>query len=206
MWRSEDFLDAVQETLNVGVGQAARSLSEMVGSDSEIELTVPKVTLSKVDELCYQDGCNTDMISCVKQSFEGAINGSSFLVFSQRASLEPVRLILGNETPADKISSLESEALCEIGNIILNASLSSFAQLLEQELITHVPKVLSGEWGDIFFQTQHTNQDRESQRVLCMNVSFRLEQADLTGQLGFALDTKSTETLGHAIHSLLGNI
>ena len=205
MWYSDDFLDALQETLNVGVGKAAKSLSEMIGPDSEVDLTVPRVTMRALDREQHFKLEDSDIISCVKQNFEGAIRGNSFLVFPEDQSLELIRLILGNEVPAKHVSDLESEALCEIGNIILNAALSCLAELLDAELLTHVPKVLTGNWQEIFSTPSQSAKTETPNAVLYMDVSFRLLKADLSGCLGFVLDVESSTVISKAIESLISS-
>ena len=82
-------LDALTEIFNHGVGQAARSLSEL--AHEEVCLTVPKVQeLAKRDITDRMDAQGADRICAVRQAFTGAINTEALLMFPVKQSLQLV--------------------------------------------------------------------------------------------------------------------
>ena len=126
--------DALGELLNIGMGRASASLSEMVGE--EVELSVPKVdTLSRDEAIIRINSLVGNKVTAIKESFKGAFWGDALLLFPENHSLELVRALIKDDTlPAEMISEMEQEALTEVGNIILNACLGSLANIFQENL------------------------------------------------------------------------
>ena len=124
--------DALGELLNIGMGRASASLSEMVGE--EVELSVPKVdTLSRDEAIIRINSLVGNKVTAIKESFKGAFWGDALLLFPENHSLELVRALIKDDTlPAEMISEMEQEALTEVGNIILNACLGSLANIFQE--------------------------------------------------------------------------
>lgn len=128
------FIDAVTEVLNIGMGSAAASLSEMV--NEEIKLSTPGVEfVSRLEATALlSTKAKTDMVSGVYQSFDGAFAGDALLLFPEQQSLELVRAVLQeDDITLEELTDMEQEAMIEIGNVILNACLCSIADMFSQE-------------------------------------------------------------------------
>ncbi|NJO17669.1 MAG: hypothetical protein HC877_18615 [Thioploca sp.] len=124
--------DAIVELLNIGMGVAARSLSEMV--NEEISLSIPNLEmLSRQSAATHLNGESPITIAAVKQCFKGAVWGEALLLFPQDKSLELVQLLMKG-VPHEMLNELAQDALVEIGNIILHACLASLANLLAIDL------------------------------------------------------------------------
>jgi len=122
-------LDALTELVNLGIGQAANSLAEMVRD--EVTLSVPKVALVSREEAIRTLGeREAKNLVAVHQVFEGDITGRALLIFPEARSLELVRAVIGGSLSIEEIIELEQEALAETGNIILNGCLATMANQL----------------------------------------------------------------------------
>lgn len=182
--------DMVGELLNMGIGRAAESLSEM--TNEEVLLTVPKLELLSRDELTVRMASEEEHpLRAVRQPFTGALSGEGLICFPEERSLELVRIALQEDIPLEQMTELDEEALLEVGNIILNACLSSFSDTLDLEVATGLPRPLSGHRAEIVAQLQ-TDGDGV---VFFMSICFTLKGRDITGAVTFVLDVGSLSTL-----------
>ncbi|MDJ0836123.1 MAG: chemotaxis protein CheC [Acidobacteriota bacterium] len=189
---SETQIDLLKETFNIGVGQAAASLSELAGGE-EIMLSVPTLEFKTLQELetdiRHSSG---DQVCGVSETFRGPFDGTAMMLYSEEESLELVKIMLGETIPVEELSEMEGEALTEVGNIVLNAVISALADLFESEIITEVPLLHTGECAHVL---EKTLGDGTGRAVLHLQMDFSLASQNLEGHIGFFLDVASVDTL-----------
>jgi chemotaxis protein CheC len=152
---TEDEKDTLKELFNIGIGRAASSLSEMV--DDEVFLSVPYLTIvSREEAIEMIVERATDNITAIEQQFQGFFSGTALLVYPESSSLELVRTLIGDDIPLESLTELEQESLLEVGNVILNACLGSFANMMELELDFDLPEYFKGNCRALL-STQHSN-------------------------------------------------
>lgn len=130
--------DFLKEVLNIGLGRASAALGEMTGS--RIDMAVPTVTVCDPDKLSSHISiAGNDDVFTVTQSFSGILSGDVVLVmtgFSGR--------VLTNRLCADMASSSDldcnvEEVVTEVGNIIINSFIGSWAPMFADQFEFGVP-------------------------------------------------------------------
>lgn len=184
-------LDLLKEAFNIGVGQAAFALSELAGNE-EILLSVPEVSVKTVSHLLAEIvGESGEQVCGICETFGGLFPGKAMLLYSEEESLELVREMLSETVPVELMSEMEGEALCEVGNIVLNACISSLANLLEGEITTEVPTMSIGTPEMVLKQSLG-----EGERpLLHLRMFFDYAPKELSGRIGFMLELPSAERL-----------
>ena len=180
-------VDALTELVNLGVSQAAVRLRAMV--EEEILLTVPAMSVVSPDQAAEMvGGARVGELVAVEQVFEGEVSGRALLIFPEANSLELVRAVIREDAPADQIAELAPEALCETGNIVLQACLGTIANMLERTLVLAVPSLRRGRAQDLFA--------RESQgTVLFVYINFALRGRRIRGYIALLMDLPSMRAL-----------
>ena len=190
--------DVLTEAFNLGMGLAASSLSQMIGE--EITLSVPSLLLlerqAAAEKLAKENVVN---VTGVQQQFDGPFSGNALLLFPVERSLSLVKLLLKDTVPADEMTGLQEEALCEIGNIILNAGLSSIANMFDHEINSDLPVFIEGKSIEVM------NANEEDTHVFFMQVDFSILSEDINGYVIYLLDTKSIHDLEKSINKYLEN-
>lgn len=185
--------DLLKESLNVGVGLAAQGLSELA-SGEEILLSVPEIHIISIQQLALEiENHAGDRVTTVTERFSGPFNGRAMMFYSQRESLELVKLMLGETIPAEQLSEMEAEALCEVGNIVLNACISSLANLLGEHIESEIPFIEAGNIHDILRRPQ--SEDPQDDLVIYLKMNFSMAVHKLNGHIGFFLDLDSISVL-----------
>ncbi|CAM2007422.1 hypothetical protein [Acanthopleuribacter pedis] len=197
---SENHADLLKETLNLGVGAAADALSEIAGGE-EIILTVPQLQLMSTAQLARQV-CDVsgEEICSVTETFRGPFSGKAMMLYSQRESLELVRLMLGDMIPVEQIREMEGEALCEVGNIVLNACLASLADMIGSELQTDIPELKVGQIEQVL------SLEDEEHSILYLRMDFTMARHNLQGHIGFVFDLDSVTALIACLENYLKSI
>ena len=114
--------DILTELVNIGVGRAACTLSEMV--DSRVGLKVPSVHLAplSIEQLVRQSG-EADTISVVLQSFSGRLSGMAALLISSASARSLVAILTGKPSESCEIDVEREGVITEVGNIVINGVL-----------------------------------------------------------------------------------
>ena len=187
--------DALTEAANIAMGRAATSLRHIV--HEEVVLTVPSIDiLSESEVLNIVQKAGESHLIAVREDFRGLFSGRALLIFPETSSLELVRAIVGRETSLEEIAELETEAIGETGNIVLNCWIATLANLLKHNLVMSVPKVIRGNSTAIF----------ESPRVnliLFLHIDFAVRDDKIRGYLALLMDLPSMDALRALIQDFI---
>jgi len=200
--------DAVTEILNIAIGQAAASLSQLV--EDEVRLSVPFVDFLTPSQAALRLESETQggESVAVRQHFDGRFYGDILLIFPEKKSLDLVRHMLGDQVPLDQLTELEQEALMEVGNIILNACLGSLANQLGMPVESSLPSYVRGRGAKILDLGARKAIVEGEEMVMFLHVDFSLLKKDVHGYLAFVMDIISArhfiEAVGDYVNKRLG--
>ena len=181
--------DALGEIFNIGVGRAASSLSQIV--NDEVLLSAPEVMVVHREQAAkVLLGAELNQFSTVSQSFSGPFDAQAMLVFPESNALEIVRLMVGPHMSIEELSEFEQEAMCEIGNIILNACMSSLADIFHIRFESTLPL---HRFGDTY--NLPILDGDEEQMVLLLQVDMIISQQRIQGHILFLLSVPSMSAL-----------
>ena len=177
--------DAIVELFNIGMGQPAAALSEMIGE--EVLLSVPALEVSTRQLIAEQVA--PARVCAVRETFTGPFAGEAMLIFPEEGGLALVRRLIPGE--GDTAGEVEQDALAEIGNIILNGCLASFSNLIDGEVAGSVPDYRAGPPGQLIGGT--------GEPVLFVRIDVALAAGDAHGHVLFLLDIASLDAFREAI-------
>jgi chemotaxis protein CheC len=188
--------DALIELLNIGFGRAAASLSELTGH--RVLLEVPQVSVHPIDDLnrtlrVYLD----DQVATVHQIFSGPVGGDALLILNHAAA-GMLKELLTNEPPLPlPIDASAREVLTEVGNILLNACLGTFGNILQVQVSFSVPHLNLDTLHDVM---KSLLVNREGLRyALVVHAGFKLRDAEVKGYLVIVLSVASLDRLIRAV-------
>ncbi len=193
--------DALTEAFNIGVGQAASMLSDLIAT--RIELRVPRVMLCEPQaaiEYFREHGLDDAM--AVLQGFKGPINGQACLVFPKHDGVTLAQLLVDDETASEKMNTEFSGVLIEAGNIVLNGVMGAIANLLDYKFGYDVPDICEHSFCvDIFGAQTDENPNRSS--YLLANTTFTVANKDIQGSILIAFEIGAVKTLTKALDALV---
>ncbi len=191
--------DALAEIFNIGVGRAAASLSQIV--KEEIELSAPTVLFLPPEEVQGTlIGTEFNQLSLVSQDFHGPFNARAMLLFPEKNALVIVGHMLGEIVPPEELSEYEQEAMCEVGNIILNACISALADLFGTEFEGSLPEYQYAEKDTLDLLGAIGG---GVPVVLVVQINLTIRQQCIQGHLMFLLSVSSLQELLDSIDRFL---
>src|SRR5918993_1204156 len=188
--------DALVELLNIGFGRAAASLSQLTGH--RVLLEVPHVTIHPVDELSasLERVIQTEVAS-VHQIFSGPVAGDALLILDQSGASMLKELLTNEPALPLSIDASAREVLTEVGNILLNACLGTFGNLLKVQVTFSVPQLNLESLGAIL-ESLRVNQEGVKY-ALVVHAGFKLRDAEVRGYLVIVLSVASLDRLIRAV-------
>ena len=199
---SDQQADALAEIFNVGAGHAAASLSEIVGD--EVLLSIPRIAFCRRDELADNlQSLQGDRLGAVRQDFSGPFTLNASLLFTEDKALEIVREMLGSQVGLDDLPEFEQEAMCELGNIILNACMAAISDMLGIEMNSTLPAYRVDRMDVVL---QELTADAGQPVVLVLHIDLTIEKRETHGALVFLLSSASFHDLIAAVDKFLARI
>jgi chemotaxis protein CheC len=188
--------DALTELINIGFGRAAASLSRITGY--RVLLDVPSVAVHTMDEL---RGVLASMvhgeIATVHQVFSGPVAGDAFLALDGRAASLLKELLTNEPALPLRLDASTQEVVTEVGNILLNACLGTFGNLLKVHVSFSVPKLSIDSLGFVLDSVMIGQQ--ELRYALVVHAGLRLRADTVRSYLIIVLSVASLDLLVQAV-------
>ena len=188
--------DALIELLNIGFGRAAASLSKLTGH--RVLLDVPQITLQPIEDVGDTLGRVVQgPVASVHQIFSGPVAGDALLILDESGAAMLKELLTNEPALPLSIDASAREVLTEVGNILLNACLGTFGNLLKVQVTFSVPH-LSIE--DVAPTLESLIVHQEGLKyALIVHAGFRLRDTEVTGYLVIVLSVASLDRLIRAV-------
>ena len=190
--------DALVELLNIGFGRAGSALSKLTGQ--RVLLEVPEVAIYPVAQLDASLGrVSAEKVASIHQVFTGPVGGDALLILDPVAASTLKELLTDEPALPLELDASSREVLTEVGNILLNACIGTFGNLLRVAMSFSVP--------DIDVASLHSIMDRlaaagDAMRyALVVTAGFRLREAEVTGYVVIVLTVQSLTRLLIAVEA-----
>ncbi len=198
MMLSERQNDALTELINIAFGRTASALSELTGH--RVLLESPKVAVLRLAELVtalteYVPG----LVASVHQNFSGPIAGDALLILSQSGAAALTGLLTTGTASVDRLDESAREVLTEVGNILLNACLGMFGNLLGVRVTFSVPSLHLESAEELVASI--TRGDSGTRHALVVSMAFRVKDSSVTGFLALVLGVASLDQLMEHVES-----
>jgi chemotaxis protein CheC len=188
--------DALIELLNIGFGRAGASLSQLTGH--RVVLEVPEVAIYPIEEVTesLERVIRTEVAS-VHQIFSGPVAGDALLILDQSGASMLKELLTDEPALPLALDASAREVITEVGNILLNACLGTFGNLLKVHVSFSVPQLTLESVGAIL-ESLRVYQDAV-QYALVVHAGFKLRDAEVKGYLVIVLSVASLDRLIRAV-------
>jgi chemotaxis protein CheC len=115
--------EKLAKIINRGTGRAVQGFQEIIGESQPYWLEKNGIDVHTLQ-------LNAGNYGVVEQEFTGLLNGKVLVLFTAENVQCILKKILGDEMDAQGLNDIESEAMGELGNIMVNAGLSAIADSL----------------------------------------------------------------------------
>jgi chemotaxis protein CheC len=191
--------DALTEVLNIATARTAAALSEL--SNQRVVLDVPELAIHPIGELAgaLRAFIQGDIVT-VHQIFSGPVAGDALLLLGHEAAITLSSLMINDSVQPKRLNASAREVLTEVGNILLNACMGIFGDLLQVRVSFAVPRLHLDDLTALL--NSLTIGQEELQYALVVLTTFRLRDSEVNGYLVLVLGVASLDHLLQAIEHL----
>lgn len=179
-------IDALKELINVAYGRAAGALSALL--DEYIVLTAPVAQFLSIDGVGPAlENLVGPQVSSVHQIFSGSIAGHALILFDAEAVEVLMSLLPGGGAFAG--TQIQSDALAELGNVVLQSAIGICGDVLNVDVRFSVPNVSVKSVGELLASL--VLDGRQMQVALVIQTRFEVARRQLYGHLAIILGVTS---------------
>jgi chemotaxis protein CheC len=183
--------DALTELINIGYARAAAALSDLTGH--RISLDVPEVAIHLIPEIKEKlQLVIKGEVASVNQIFSGPISGNAILLLDREAALL-LNSLLTDRSETPELDGAAREVITEVGNIVLNACLGAFGNLLKVQVSFTVPYLQVEKVEKVLRSI--TVEGDELEYALIIHTRFQMRGGNVSGYLVIILGVTSLQTL-----------
>ncbi len=174
-------IDALREIGNVGAGNAATALAQMI--NSKIDMNVPKVSILPFNEVADQVGGADRHVMGIYLHVVGSAPASILFMLPVEQASRLVQMLMGgnvDEIKTDDFSDMEISAMMELGNIISATYLNAMAMFTQLKFIPSVP-ALGIDMAAALLDAILAVFGEIADHVLVLETAFKKEDHDIVG-------------------------
>ena len=191
--------DAIAELINIAFARTGAALSELTGH--RVLLNAPEVSVHLTTEL---PGALAKFIpgeiASIHQVFGGPVAGDALLLLNHDGAVHLTDLLTeGSAPPSSRLDESAREVLTEVGNILLNACLGMFGNLLDVRVSFSVPRLHLDTLDDLLASL--ISGDKEPQYALVIYTAFQIRDSSVKGFLVMVLSVSSLDRLIHEVEA-----
>lgn len=185
-------LNALQELVNIGGGNAATSLSKLIGKP--VHMSLPTVEEMPYEHVFQSVRSDADFVKAILMPLSDTNQGSFLFVMSEESAEDWTRLLFYGEQNLSK--ELTDSALQELVNILVHSFLNAVIDLLGVNLMAKVPILIEDMFGSIL-SSLYMEQQHYDECVIILKTAFFCEGEQIEGSLYFVPGPGILEKLLH---------
>lgn len=172
-------IDVFREIANIGSGNAATALANML--NKKVDMDVPKVKILEFKDVTEMLGGAEVIVVGILLKVAGDLTGNMMFILEKSSAHILVNMLMGRpwtvDEQTDEFSEIEISALKEIGNILAGSYLSALTPLTGLRIlpsvpdmaidmagaILSVPAIQFGKLGDtvLYIETEFSEDDKK---------------------------------------------
>ncbi|WP_020410018.1 hypothetical protein [Hahella ganghwensis] len=198
---TRDQLNALQEIINIAMGQGADRLARLI--ETFVVLSVPKLYAVKSSEDIHQahQKMSEQPVITTRQSFIGPFRGEVLVIFGVNGANELAELMGYVDKGEEQI---KEELILDLTNLLVGACVSGICEQLKLESSTFSSPGLFFEGGslDAFMQGKAL----KDSKALLVEIQFRIESHAFACELLICISDASIKAVSDAVDRLIDSV
>ncbi|MBA3533767.1 MAG: chemotaxis protein CheC [Ardenticatenales bacterium] len=196
---TEQQSDSLTELINIAFSRTAAALSDLTGQ--RVFMDMPEIAIYPIADLVGAlETVVPEEITTVHQIFEGPVGGDALLLLDYEGAVKLAEMLTDEHHATHRLDASDREVLTEVGNILLNACLSMFGNILEVHVSFSVPRLRLEALSQLL---ESLIIRKEGLRyALVAHTAFRLHDSAVEGHLIIVLGVTALDRLLQAVDTL----
>lgn len=190
-------LDALREIGNIGAGNSATALSQLI--NRRIDMNVPKVTIVPLDEVPELVGGPEAVVVGVFLRVYGRAPSNILFLLPQECAFYLVDTLLGKKRGETQfLDVMDESALMEIGNILAGSYLNALFTFTNLALLPSIP-ALAMDMAGAILNVVLVQLGQMGDHALVIETKFESDDDGINGHFFLVPDPGSLETILTAV-------
>ena len=186
-------IDCLQEMGNIGSGNAASSLSAMLGKT--VTMHVPKISVLDYQSVIDVMGGPEKIITAILVLFKGDIKGMMMFLLENAFDEIVVNTFMGKQNiDVTKMDEADSSAVKEMGNIMAGAYLSALAAMAEFTVEMDPPSMTVDMMGAVM-NAPMVSLHEVGDKVLFIDEGFKIDNVEINADIILVPEMESLDIL-----------
>ena len=190
-------LDALREIGNIGAGNSATALSQVV--NKKIDMNVPRVALIPIEDVPDLVGGPEEIVVAVFLRVYGKAPGNILFLMPRKNAFYLVDGVMGKPLgTTQSLDEMDISALKEVGNILTGSYLNSFFHFTNISMIPSIPSLTIDMAGAIL-NIVLVQLGQMGDHAMVIETKFLAEDDSINGHFFLVPDPGSLSTLVKAV-------
>jgi len=187
--------DALTELINIAFARTGAALSDLTGH--RVLLEPPNVAVHLTSELDGELGRFVPgEVAWIHQIFDGPVSGDALLLLNYDGAVQLTELLTDHPNN-QRLDESAREVLTEVGNILLNACLGVFGNVLRVHVGFSVPRLRLDSVDELISWLKEGR--NETRYALVVFTKFQVRDSEVNGYLVLVLNMAAFDRLVHEI-------
>jgi len=179
---SEMQLDVLKEIGNIGAGNAATALSNMIEKNVGIE--VPKVHVVDLSEIYRVFSSPEEISASTVVPIKGEAPGKMLMIFNSESAKKLISFLIGQKPEnLTELDEMQSSVLKEIGNIMCSSYIIALSNFTSLFMETDVPMLVVDMLGAVIAETSILASEEYDDVIMVENILKIKDSKDINGFL-----------------------
>ncbi len=193
-----EHLDALKEVGNVGSGNAATSLSQLL--NKKVDMKVPYAKIMPIGEIPNIVGGADKITFSVFMHTTGDLELGILFIIPLETGFELIDKLLGKKvTDIYEITELESSVILELGTIMSGTFLSAFTDFIKVDAKPSVPDMIIDMAGSVLDEVL-TGFEKAVDYALLVETMFKMDDESLDAHVLMLFEPNSLLKIMKAMH------
>jgi len=193
---TEQQTDAVTELINIAFARTGAALSDLTGQ--RVLLEPPTVALHLTSDLDSELARFVPgEIAWIHQVFDGPVAGDALLLLNYDGAVQLTELLTDETSSTDRLDESAREVLTEVGNILLNACLGVFGNVLNVHVGFSVPRLRLDSIDELVIWLKEGR--GELRYALVVFTKFQVRHSQVNGYLVLVLNMVAFDRFLHEL-------
>jgi chemotaxis protein CheC len=190
---TEQQTDALTELINIAFARTGAALSNLTGQ--RVLLEPPRVALHLASELDSElSRFVPGEVAWIHQVFDGPVGGDALLLLNYEGAVHLTELLTDDSSSSNRLDESSREVLTEVGNILLNACLGVFGNILRVHVGFSVPRLRLDSVQELISWLQQKERG-ELRYALVVFTKFQIKDSQVNGFLVLVLNMTAFDRL-----------
>jgi len=192
-------IDALKEIGNVGAGNAATALAQMI--NSKVDMSVPKVNILPFADVASLFGGADMHVVGIYLQVSGTAPANILFILNIEQALLLVDMLMGRtpgQTKYEDITDMDMSAMMELGNIISATYLNALSMFTQIQFIPSVP-ALGMDMAGALLNAILAQFGEVADHVLVLETEFKKDDREIVGEFLLLPEPGSLNTILSAL-------